>query len=465
MLGASFGGLGSGVPLAFAASELRGMRLDASSLRLELSAPAVPTTVAVRRSDGSLARVYVDFPPGLEVAAGVPRQRSGGGTANGTLLAARLGRSENGGLRVAVEVQNGAAFELRPEAGGRVFRLRIEARPASAGGASKAKTSGGASANAEKLSPKSSTDAAKASPPAPRRPSATTILASPPGEEGLPSTEETSIRRAEAPARTAATGDEPPPREDDQPAKRQGTRRPDAGRIPDRPRRLKVVLDPGHGGSDPGASGYAVEKYVTLAIANRLAERIRERLDVDVVLTRTGDETLELKDRTAIANAERADLFVSIHANASPREAASGIETYLLDDTTDRATLRLAAMENQTPVARPRKGQTDLVYILSDLVQGGKVEESDALARAIQRGLVGNMRRRYSDVVDLGVKRGPFYVLVGAHMPCVLVETAFLTNPIEGRRLADEDFQDAVAEGIYAGIAGFLADAARSRTL
>jgi N-acetylmuramoyl-L-alanine amidase len=383
---------------AVAPPKLEALRLGERTLRLELSEPVVSSLAAVRRNDGSLARVYVDLGPETQLADGVARQKNG----IGTLGAARVGRSESGQLRVAVEIAGGVSYQLQSEAGGRVLRLRVE-------------------------------PVAKAAPPPAR---------DPPAPVEPPAAMEARAKPSEAAAAAARRRAEPL-----------------------RPPRLKVVLDPGHGGDDPGASGYAVEKHVTLAIATRLATLIRERLDADVVLTRTDDRTLELKDRTALANAERADLFVSIHANASPRDSASGIETYLLDDTSDHATLRLAAMENGAPVARPREGETDLRYILSDLVQGGKGEDSDALARSIQRGLVSNMRRHYAGVVDLGVKRGPFYVLVGAHMPCVLVETAFLTHPIEGRRLAEEAFQERVAEGIYTGMAGFLADAARSRTL
>lgn len=231
------------------------------------------------------------------------------------------------------------------------------------------------------------------------------------------------------------------------------------------PRRPKIVLDPGHGGEDPGASGFAVEKDVTLDVALRLAELLRTRLGAEVVLTREGDQTLALKDRTARANAEDADLFVSIHANANPTGQSRGVETYYLDNSTDRATLRLAKMENGLDLLRPTEGEASLRYILSDLVQVGKLDESVRLARSVQRGLVGRLRRRHRDVVDLGVKRGPFYVLVGAYMPCVLVETAFLTHPVEGRRLARQDYRVEVAEGLFTGIARFLADTSRRRTL
>jgi N-acetylmuramoyl-L-alanine amidase len=228
--------------------------------------------------------------------------------------------------------------------------------------------------------------------------------------------------------------------------------------------RPKIVLDPGHGGRDPGARGHVVEKDVTLAIARRLGALLRERLGAEVILTRTTDKTLPLPARTARANAEGADLFISIHANASPRRSLNGVETYYLNNTTDHATLRLASMENGKPVPR-RRGKTDLRYILSSLVQVGKMEESVALASAVQRGLVSHLRSEYGAVNDLGVKRGPFYVLVGAHMPCVLVETAFLTHPREGRRLGGKAYREAIAEGLFQGVARFVKDSRRAQTL
>ena len=239
-----------------------------------------------------------------------------------------------------------------------------------------------------------------------------------------------------------------------------------AARVTRPPLRTKIVLDPGHGGHDPGAQGYAVEKDVTLGIARGLAAKLRERLDAEVILTRSRDTTLSLAARTARANAEGADLFVSIHANASPNPRLQGVETYYLNNTNDRGTIRLAAMENGVPATRKRiRGRSDLRYILSDLVQVGKMEESIALASALQRALVGYLDDRYPGIADLGVKRGPFYVLVGAYMPCVLVETSFLTHPAEGRRLAGQAYREAVAEGLYHGIARFLDDARRAKTL
>lgn len=239
-----------------------------------------------------------------------------------------------------------------------------------------------------------------------------------------------------------------------------------AARLP----RLRIVLDPGHGGRDPGARGPGgiTEKVVTLAIARRVAARLRSLLGARVVLTRTRDEFVPLEARTARANAEEADIFVSIHANASPSRRLRGVETYYLDNTDDRATIRLAAMENglgQLGVPPAAASKSTVRYILSDLVQVGKMEESIALAQAVQNNLVRSLARRYPGVHDLGVKRGPFYVLVGTYMPCVLVEVSFIDNPIEGRRLADPAYQDALAEGIYRGIVRFAAEHSRARNL
>lgn len=225
------------------------------------------------------------------------------------------------------------------------------------------------------------------------------------------------------------------------------------------PRRYTVVLDPGHGGKDPGARGVTgdQEKSVTLAIAREVAVRLEKDPSIDVVLTRDSDETVGLEQRTALANARGADLFVSIHANASESPEAVGVETYTLNNTDDRATIRLAALENGLTLTGAVPDESDLAYILSDLLQTGKEDESIALAEAVQGQLVRYLRGRWRDVSDLGVKKGPFYVLVGAYMPCVLVEVGFLTHPDEGPRVASPRYQRDVAEGIRRGIRAFLA--------
>ena len=223
--------------------------------------------------------------------------------------------------------------------------------------------------------------------------------------------------------------------------------------------RYRIMLDPGHGGSDPGAQGIdgLQEKTVVLAVSKRLAQKLRERLGADVVLTRTRDVFIPLPERTARANTAKADLFVSIHANASPNLETQGIETYYLNNTNDRATIRLAKLENgiREKQQLPQRG-TSLSYILSDLIQTGKEEESIALAQEVQTALVEQARAIFPVTHDLGVKKGPFYVLVGAHMPCVLVELAFLTHAEEGGRLGSAAYQEILAEGLFHGIADFL---------
>ena len=226
----------------------------------------------------------------------------------------------------------------------------------------------------------------------------------------------------------------------------------------------RIVLDPGHGGNDPGAQGVdgVLEKDVTLALAKQLKRRLEDGLHAEVILTRGSDVTRSLAERTAFATARGADLFVSIHTNADAAGRLHGIETYTLNNSNDRATIRLAKMENGPAFRTPRG---NLSFILSDLVQSGKEEESNALAERLQYRILSRLRNRYPDVRDLGVKRGPFYVLVGAYMPCVLVETSFLSHPVEGRRLATADYQAELVEGLYLGIADFFGDARLAKTL
>jgi len=212
----------------------------------------------------------------------------------------------------------------------------------------------------------------------------------------------------------------------------------------------KIVLDPGHGGKDPGAigAGGLTEKDVVLSIAKKLAVKLKNEMGIQVVLTRKDDRFVALEDRTAMANAEDADLFISLHMNASPNAEARGIETYYLDNTTDEAAIRLAAREN----AASRKNISDLQFILSDMTQNMKLEDSITLAHRIQGALVGGMSKVMSDVKDLGVKQALFYVLVGARMPSVLVEMFFITHRTEGRALSLASYQDAMVEALFEGI-------------
>lgn len=216
-----------------------------------------------------------------------------------------------------------------------------------------------------------------------------------------------------------------------------------------------IVIDPGHGGSEEGAYGVdgIMEKDVVLAISLMLDELLRERLRARTVLTRTEDVHVPLAERNKIANGAKADLFISVHTNATNYHTARGIETYYLDNTNDKSSLKLAEREND---AARREGLGDLEFILSDLIQSAKQPDSISLAHCVQRALVRTLSRYYRDIKDLGVKRAPFYVLVGAHMPCILAEVSFIDHPIEGKRLATKRYQRLVAVALYEGIRDFF---------
>jgi N-acetylmuramoyl-L-alanine amidase len=209
------------------------------------------------------------------------------------------------------------------------------------------------------------------------------------------------------------------------------------------------VLDPGHGGKDPGAIGFGgvAEKDIVLSVAKKLARKLKRDMGIDVVLTRKDDSFVPLEDRTAIANAEEADLFISLHMNASPNSEARGLETYYLDNTNDEGSIRLAARENGTS----RKNVSDLQFILSDMMQNMKLEDSISLAHRLQGSMVNGMTK-LGDVRDLGVKKALFYVLVGARMPSVLVEMFFITNKTESTAMSQERYQNAVVDALYDGI-------------
>jgi N-acetylmuramoyl-L-alanine amidase len=216
----------------------------------------------------------------------------------------------------------------------------------------------------------------------------------------------------------------------------------------------KVVIDPGHGGKDPGAVGPSGvrEKDVVLGIAKRLQQKIRTKLNLDAILTRSSDSFLPLEERTALANTQKADLFVSIHTNAHKSRRVYGISTYILNVATDEEAARVAAFENSVSAKRI----SDLEKILNDLMLNSKINESSRLADAVQQGLIKGLPRRYSRIKDLGVKQAPFYVLIGAQMPSIMVEASFITNRWEEKRLANAAYQEAVAEGILTGIKSYI---------
>jgi len=215
-----------------------------------------------------------------------------------------------------------------------------------------------------------------------------------------------------------------------------------------------VVIDPGHGGKDPGAvgpTGY-YEKTANLKISLYLKEYLEKELGLTVIMTRTGDTFLDLKKRTAIANDKGADLFISVHNNANKSRTPYGISTYYLAITSDMKALTVAARENDTTVEK----LSELDYILTDLIVSAKRNESSLLAKFIQEGMVTSVSKGYDTIKDIGVCQGPFWVLVGAQMPSILVECSYISNVREETRLKSDNYLKSLARGIFNGVQRYV---------
>ncbi|NOY52198.1 MAG: AMIN domain-containing protein [Deltaproteobacteria bacterium] len=212
----------------------------------------------------------------------------------------------------------------------------------------------------------------------------------------------------------------------------------------------KVIIDPGHGGKDPGCISRdgLKEKDITLDVGLRLKKLLEKKLGLQVVMTRDRDVYIPLKERTAIANRAKADLFISIHVNAARNRSISGVETWFLDLAASKRAKRIAARENFYASNR----MSDLEKILNDLLLNNKTQESSRLAETLQGALVTDLSRDYRGVKNLGVKGAPFVVLVGAHMPSVLSEISFISNPTEEKRLRRGSYREQVAQGLFRGI-------------
>lgn len=216
----------------------------------------------------------------------------------------------------------------------------------------------------------------------------------------------------------------------------------------------RIVLDPGHGGSDPGCispSGLK-EKDVALDLARRLKVLLETQGKFEVFLTRDSDLTLPLEKRTALANQKGADLFISIHLNASPRKNRTGVETFYLNFSPDPAVNELAAREN----ASSNKNIRDMKLIVDKIIKNSKYEESRDLAEKIHNHLLKHLKQNFGPRDDLGVKGGPFWVLIGSEMPAVLVEASHLSNAKEEAALKTETYREAVAVGLFRGIIEYI---------
>lgn len=226
---------------------------------------------------------------------------------------------------------------------------------------------------------------------------------------------------------------------------------PDPGRI------RTIVIDAGHGGKDPGAIGPngLKEKDVALEIAKRLKVKLEGKMNCKVLLTRTTDRFLELDERTMFANSVNADLFISVHLNASLNRSARGVETYFLSPARSKDELATAARENMMALGSQDEVENDLAYIMSDLTSTQKVNDSAVLAGSVQHSVTAGLQRANLPVKDKGVKQAMFYVLWRASMPSVLVETGFISNREDERRFRSPAYLDSVADSIAGGLASY----------
>ncbi len=216
----------------------------------------------------------------------------------------------------------------------------------------------------------------------------------------------------------------------------------------------KIVIDPGHGGHDTGTIGPngVREKDVVLDVSRRLGKMLQQRLGAEVVYTRSDDTFIPLETRTAIANRERADLFISVHANSSDDPDARGVETYYLNFTSSKDALEVAAREN----AVSQKSIYELQDLVKKIALKEKIEESREFASDVQTSLYSSLAAKSSSLRNRGVKKAPFIVLIGANMPSILAEISFVSNPVDARKLQTQEHRQQIADSLYRGIARYV---------
>jgi N-acetylmuramoyl-L-alanine amidase len=221
----------------------------------------------------------------------------------------------------------------------------------------------------------------------------------------------------------------------------------------------RIVLDPGHGGHDPGAMRSGMkEKDITLDVTQKLKGILEQEYGYEVLMTRTEDDYVPLEERTAFANGKSADLFVSVHVNSSRNKKAKGIETYYLNFATTPETMEVAAREN----AISEKNMGELQKLTTAIALNTKIEESRDFAKLIQTNLVGHLQKGYAPN-NLGVKQAPFYVLIGAQMPSILAEISFISNESEYNLLETSGYRQTIAQGLARGIKSYVETLAESR--
>jgi N-acetylmuramoyl-L-alanine amidase len=385
-------------------------------------------------------RVFVDFTNATAAAALVQRAQK----LNGALIrGVRIGRHMTGVTRVVLELAGSPRYSTYPLYN--PFRLVVDVEaetiePTRAPGAPVAATTA---------------DPPKTDPPRADPPKTDPLKTSPPRTDAV---------IAPPPSRPAETPVSPPRQVEVPPDPVPAAAKPAPPAITSRgeyslARQLglgvaRVVIDAGHGGHDPGAQANGInEAELVLDVAMRLEKLLLEHEGIDVVLTRRTDEFIPLEERTAIANREKADLFLSIHANASRRADARGVETYFLNFATNPDAEIVAARENAT------SGQTmgTLPAILRAIALNNKLDESREFASILQTHLTRKLRAQNKAVRDLGVKQAPFVVLIGAQMPSVLAEISFVTNKPEAALLKQAAYRQQIAQALHDGIVKYQA--------
>jgi N-acetylmuramoyl-L-alanine amidase len=350
----------------------------------------------------------------------------------------RLGRHPQNVTRLVLDIEGVAGYTVYPLYG--PYRLVIDFK----------RSAGAAAASAPPPA---------IVPPLPSRQPAVEPAAGPTLSPGAPDTRAASNRPGPAASAPPKGDPNPPPAPDEATASSRSPGAPAAnsdGKF-SLSRQLglsvsRIVIDAGHGGHDPGAQGSGVnESELTLDVALRLRKLLEKQPGMEVVMTRDTDVFIPLQERTAIANHEEADLFLSIHANASRNAQARGIETYFLNFALNPEAEAVAAREN----AGSSQGMHTLPDIVKAIALNNKINESRDFATTVQRAMIKRLRPKNRELKDLGVKQAPFVVLIGASMPSVLAEISFVTNKREGTLLKSGAYRQAIAQALFDAVVSY----------
>ncbi len=416
-------------------------------------------------------RVFFDFPNSNVPAALIDHAPTPSGS---VIKGLRVGRHANGVTRVVLELSNHPRYSTFPLYGPYRFVIDVEAADSTPAGSSS--VAGTSSTSASSPAPAGTPALAKSSAPTATpspTPKPTTLVPAPPKANTLvppqaePVADKTPAKPTPEPV--ASTPDSPAPLKTSSGTAASVPAPPSSNRSGEYSlsRQLglgvsRIVVDAGHGGHDPGAQANGIdESELTLDVAQRLQKLLEAQPGFEVTLTRNTDEYIALEERTAIANRDGADLFISIHANASRQATINGIETYFLNFATNPTAEAVAARENAS------SGQTmgTLPDILKTIALNNKLAESRELASIVQTSLVRRLSVQNKTIRDLGVKQAPFVVLIGAQMPSILAEISFLTNHADAALLKQSAYRQRIAQALCDGIVKYQASLKKVTTV